>query len=100
MSQLQVELTAHGSLYLDASLAEQFFPSDSLVALVRGNELWLLPTRGPAAGGLLLKRRTARGDRSVLIWEVIPPQTPPGRRAAIWDTEHGALRVGLAEPLS
>lgn len=96
MSTLEVELTALGYLHLPAELAGRYFPQDVLVALPRGPELWLLPTRGAAAGGLLLKQRNPRGDRSVLIWELLPPGTPPGPRAAFWDERGGALRVALA----
>jgi hypothetical protein len=93
---VEVELTAQGYLHLPAELARRYFPNDLLVALPRGGELWLLPTRGAAAGGLLLKQRNARGDRSVLIWELLPPGTPPGPRPAHWDEHDRALRVALA----
>lgn len=92
---LSVELTENGYLHLSADLARRYFPNDALVALVRDGELWLLPTRGPAAGGLLLKQRNRQGDRSVLIRDVLPPDTSPGWRAAHWDDERGALRVAL-----
>jgi hypothetical protein len=95
---LSVDLTERGYLHLTAELAAAHFPGDGLVALVRPPELWLLPTRGAAAGGMLLKQRNARGDRSVLIWEALPPGTPPGPRAAFWDEERGALRVALDAP--
>ena len=92
---MYVELTDQGYLHLPAALSQQHFPQDNLVALVKGQELWLLPTRGAAAGGLLLKQRNRQGDRTVLIWEVLPPQTPSGRRLAIWDEPQGALRIAL-----
>lgn len=96
-----IELTRDGYLHIPADLAERHFPGEGLVVLVRLPELWLLPTRGPAGGGLLLKRRNRQGDRSVLIWEQLPEGTPPGLRAAFWDEAGGALRVALAveEPL-
>lgn len=95
MATLQLEITDQGYLHLDAALAATYFPNDLLIALVRQPELWLLPTRGPEAGGLLLKQRNARGDRSVVIWEVLPPQTKPGLRPAFWDEQRGALRTLL-----
>ncbi len=95
MTTLQVELTSRGYLHLPADLAGRYFPHDVLVALARGPELWLLPTRGAAAGGLLLKQRNLHGDRSVLIWELLPAGTPPGPRPAFWDERSGALRVAL-----
>ncbi|WP_448541569.1 hydrogenase maturation protease [Roseiflexus sp.] len=94
---LFVELTEKGYLHLPADLAQRYFPNDALVALVRADELWLLPTRGPAAGGLLLKQRNRQGDRSVLIWEVLSPDIRPGRLAARWDDERGMLRIAIRD---
>jgi hydrogenase maturation protease len=91
-----VEFTADGSLRLTAEVAGEYFPSDALVAVPRGDELWLMPLIGPEGGGLLLKQRNPRGDRSALIWEALPPESPPvGARTAIWDSANGALRVTL-----
>lgn len=91
----EVELTADGYLRLDAEVAARYFPGDALVAVPRGNELWLLPLVGPQGGGLLLKQRNARGDRSALVLESLPDGTPAGRREAVWDDGNGALRVDL-----
>lgn len=92
----RVSLTAQGYLHVPAELARRHFPNDLLVALARGNELWLLPTRGPGAGGLLLKQRNGAGDRSVLLAELLPPSLAPGERASFWDERAGALRVAIA----
>lgn len=90
-----VEFTADGSLRLTAEVAREFFPSDALVAVPRGSELWLMPLIGPEGGGLLLKQRNTRGDRSTLIWEAITETPPVGERSAIWDPVSAALRVNL-----
>lgn len=95
MSTIQLELTERGYLHLPADLVRQRFPGDVLVALVRAPELWLLPLRGPGAGGLLLKQRNRDGDRSVLLAELLPAGTAPGPRLAFWDERAGALRVVL-----
>lgn len=97
---LAVELTEQGYLRLDVELAQRYFPNDALAALARGPELWLTPLRGGGGGGLILKRRNLHGDRSVLIWEALPPATVPGRRPAFWDAERAALRVALISPFS
>lgn len=89
-----VEFTARGYVLLSAELAGCLFPQDSLVALLRDGELWLLPTRGPAGGGLLLKQRNPAGDRSVLIHEIVP-NAPVGSHPAVWDDANGALRIHL-----
>lgn len=95
-----VELTSDGNLRLDASIAERFFPADSLVAVPQpaNEELWLMPLTGPEGGGLLLKQRNLAGDRSTLIWEALPPNAPTGSRPAVWDETNGALRVSLRDP--
>jgi hypothetical protein len=90
-----LELAAGGSLRIPAALAALHFPHDVLVVLPRGRELWLLPTRGAAAGGLILKQRNRAGDRSVLIWEALPSSFSPGPLDSFWDAENGALRVAL-----
>lgn len=94
---MTAELTATGYLHLSAALVEAYFPSRSLVALVQGGELWLLPVAGRASGGLLLKQRNRAGDCSVLIWEILPPGTAHGLLEARWDAEHGALRLRLLD---
>jgi hypothetical protein len=90
-----VEFTAQGDLRLTAEVAARFFPSDSLAAVLRGDELWLLPLVGPEGGGLLLKQRNAQGDRSALVWESLPEHPPVGERQAVWDEDNGALRVDV-----
>lgn len=91
----EVEFTDQGYLVLQAEVAQEFFPFDVLVALRRGPELWLLPTRGAAAGGLILKQRNLRGDRSVLVRETLDDDVPLGVRSAFWDDSNGALRIAL-----
>ncbi len=92
---MTVTLTAQGYLHLPAKVAATYFPHDLLVALVKEREVWLLPTRGPEAGGLLLKQRNRDGDRSVLLWEVLPEGTRPGPKPTFWDADQGALRMAL-----
>lgn len=95
MPAAEVEFTADGYLRLTAGVAAEYFPNDALVAVRRGAELWLLPLVGPQGGGLLLKQRNARGDRTTLVWESLPETPPIGRRAAVWDAAQGALRVDV-----
>jgi len=90
-----VEITSTGDLRLSAAVAAEFFPADSLVAVLRGDELWLMPLIGTEAGGLLLKQRNSAGDRSALIAEHLPLDIPAGERQAVWDASSGALRVDV-----
>ncbi len=95
------EITADGYLRMDLEVAQEFFPEDALVALVRNRSLYLLPTRGPAAGGLILKQRNLRGDRAVLILEVLQfgesGRIPSGFCEGAWDDAIGGLRLSLAQ---
>lgn len=91
--EVTVEISADGSLRMDAALAASRFPSDALAAVPRDGELWLFPLRGPSSGGLLLKQRNAAGDRAVLVREVLPDGFPAGTHPAFWDDEHKALRI-------
>lgn len=92
---LEIDYTASGYILLPGPLARQYFPNDVLVIMVKGDEFWLLPTRGPVAGGLLLKQRNAAGDRSLLAAPYLPDETPAGRWPAFWDERNGALRVAF-----
>jgi hydrogenase maturation protease len=96
--ELTVEFTSGGGVRLDAAAAERYFPGDALVAMPKGEELWLVPLIGTQAGGLLLKRRNAAGDRAALVAEALQRcvhANPVGIRRATWDPEHGAVRVAL-----
>lgn len=93
--QCNVEVTTGGYLLLEAPVAREFFPNDTLLVIPSARELWLLPTRGAAAGGMLLKQRNPAGDRSVLVREVLHDDLPAGRLPAFWDENQGALRVAL-----
>ncbi len=84
-----------GYLLVPSQVAQACFPNDVLVALPKQGEIWLVPLRGAAAGGLLLKQRNAAGDRSVLLWEQLPPGTKAGKWPAFWDEANGALRVAF-----
>ncbi len=74
----ELEYTSGGYLLIPRDVAARFFPSDSAVAQPRAHEIWLLPTRGNAAGGLLLKQRNAGGDRALLLAPFLPDETPAG----------------------
>ncbi len=92
-----VLLSRDGYLRLSRQDAARFFPEDTLLVIWRHGVLYLLPTRGAAAGGLLLKQRNAVGDRSVLISEAFAFDIPEGRFPARWDDTVGGLRVSLSQ---
>lgn len=93
---VNVEFTADGYLRLDAATAAARFPSDAVAAVLRDDEFWLIPLRGPRSGGLLLKQRTPAGDRSVLVSEVLRNSPLHGVFRGCWDDEQTALRIPIA----
>ena len=92
---VSVEFTADGYIRLEAALAASRFPSDAVAAVVRDDDLWLIPLRGPRSGGLLLKQRNPAGDRVTLVREVLADRIPAGVREAFWDDAQKALRIPL-----
>jgi hydrogenase maturation protease len=94
---LNVQFTEDGYLRLSAAVAAAHFPAHVAVGAVRDDQLWLLPLRGPRSGGLLLKQRTAAGDRALLVRELLDDVIPAGARRAFWDDDHGALRIPLGQ---
>lgn len=95
VGQVQVEFTEDGHVRLDASCAREYFPGDAAVVLAKEQEgeVWLVPLRGTASGGLLLKQRNAAGDRAMLVREALSDDLPVGIRRAWWDERQGALRI-------
>lgn len=91
------DLTADGNLRIPAAVAAQYFPHDVCVATQDGADLLLIPLRGPAHGGLLLKQRTRAGDRVLLVSEALGFAVNPGTYAACWEVDRGALRVIMGE---
>lgn len=92
---VEVWFTEFGDLRLGADVASRFFPGDALAALRRDDQLWLYPLVGPQGGGLLLKQRTAAGERSALVAEALGEARPVGRREAVWNEEGGVLQIDL-----
>ena len=87
------ELTADGNLRIPVTVAATYFPQDVCVAARDGDDLLLVPLRGPAGGGLLLKQRTPAGDRVLLVSEALGFAVSPGHYDTSWDADRGALRV-------
>lgn len=102
-----VEITVDGYLRLGMELAEKYFPAGVVGSRYDGRALRLVPIRSQANGGHLLRQRNARGDRSVLVRELIDPgpgassvdaDPRPGVYPVTWDHARGALSVHLCRP--
>jgi hypothetical protein len=95
---------ARGSIYLDRDLCQRFLPNVSCVAaMVRDGQVYLLPLRGPAAGGMLLKVRNARGDRVLHADEFlrtlgISADAPERSVRTRWDSEAAGLVLEQLAP--
>lgn len=95
MQQFQLEITSQGYLLLPQAIAVQYFTEDVCVVIWREPELWILPIYSSNAGGFLMKQRNSKGDRSVLILEVLPRNWKSGIFSTFWDVENGAMRIAL-----
>lgn len=89
-----------GSLHLDVSVYDTYFPDlESVVLVLRDGVLLVMPVRHAAAGGLLLKVRNARGDRVVQIQEFLRMHGYDDQLDAVcpaaWDARYAALAVSL-----
>lgn len=92
----EVILKEDGYLIIPGDVAEKFFSrSMSVLVVPRGMEFLIYPLPTDRQGGLLLKRINTDGDRAVLVWELLPPGIPVGRKKAIWEEAEGALVVAL-----
>ena len=91
-----------GSVYLPAALAETYFPKiGSVILMIRGTELLILPVARRESGGCLLKQRNAAGDRvasapDLFALHAIETKSASGL-AAIWSSEQGGLCVPLPQ---
>ncbi|WP_119458730.1 hypothetical protein [Rhodospirillaceae bacterium SYSU D60014] len=88
-----------GSLYLPKEVYDRYFAGVEAVVLQRRSEdLMVLPVRHAPAGGYLLKRRNARGDRVVSAPEFFRSQGVDDDReidsTIQWDAAASALLAG------
>ncbi|OPX07345.1 hydrogenase maturation protease [Gordonia sp. i37] len=96
----EVEFTDGGSLLVDADVAARYFPTDSIAARCDGDDLLIYPLRSTSAGGLLLKQRSAGGDRATVVRQVFDDAgrtAPVGRFVLRWDADHHVARVRIGE---
>ncbi|ADC90036.1 hydrogenase maturation protease [Thermocrinis albus DSM 14484] len=92
----RVVLREDGYLVIPAEVAEKYFVrSMSVLVLPRGLEFLLVPLPNDRQGGLILKRINRKGDRAVLIYELLPAGIQYGSKVAQWSEEEGALVVSL-----
>lgn len=87
-----------GSLYLSCDVYDRYFAGlNTVVLLRRSADLCVLPVRNAAAGGYLLKRRNAAGDRVVNAADFFYDNGIGDAADAVlpaqWSTDHACLLV-------
>jgi len=92
---VKCQITETGYLHIPAKEASEHFNTGAIIVQVKDNHLILMPTSYVGAGGLILKYRNAKGDRTVFIHEILPDDVHFGPRRAEWDEELLAYRVPL-----
>lgn len=89
-----------GSVHLPAALVEAHFAGvEAVVALVRDGALEILPVRHVAAGGCLLKRRNAAGDRVAAAADALRASGLGEWRVASLAADWSDERAALVAPL-
>ena len=84
---------------------EVYLDGVSSAALIeRDGQIFLLPLRGPVAGGMLLKQRNLRGDRVMLANDFLAergldPFAAEREFSVRWLTEVGALLIEGLGPI-
>ena len=90
----------NGSIYLPAAVVYAYFRGiESVIVLIREEDLLVLPVRQAAAGGCLLKIRNASGDRVATAPDVFAANglenwSDPDL-SATWSSAQSALLIPL-----
>lgn len=95
MKKLKCKITDNGYLHIPANIADEHFKTGAVIIMLRENELHVMPVSYVGAGGIILKYRNAKGDRSVFIAEFLPDDVNYGSRIVKWDEKALALRIPL-----
>lgn len=95
MKKLKCQITETGYLQIPSEIAQRYFTTGAIIAMLQGQNLLIMPVNYVGAGGLILKYRNAKGDRSVLIAEFLPDDVDYGQRDVQWDEKALALRIPL-----
>ena len=71
-------LIGDGHIVLTRATCELFLSDASSAALVElGGQVFLMPLRGPVAGGMLLKQRNRDGDRVLIATDFLEARGLP-----------------------
>ncbi|NLI67234.1 MAG: hydrogenase maturation protease [Bacilli bacterium] len=92
---MKCQITENGYLQMPAEIAETYFQTNAIIVVPQEEHLLVMPVSYVGAGGLILKYRNKKGDRSVFITEFLPEDVDYGERTVEWDEEALALRVPL-----
>lgn len=92
---LKCQINENGYLHIPSEIAEKYFKTGAVIVVLQGEHLLVMPVSYVGAGGLILKYRNAKGDRSVFVAEFLPDDVKFGTKKVVWDDEAFALRVPL-----
>jgi hypothetical protein len=89
---------ARGSIHLPAEIYERHFAGlEGIILQRRNDDLLIMPVRHALAGGYLIKRRNARGDRIVSSMDFFRSQGMDDdveiKRTTQWDETLAGLRA-------
>ncbi|MCF6193463.1 MAG: hypothetical protein L3J46_03925 [Kangiellaceae bacterium] len=92
---------ADGNLYMDKNVYDIYFKKIESVALLYKPPLVLImPVQQSGNGGMLLKIRTARGDRVLSIFEFLENNKLQELKCTVpvvWNTEQAALTFKIID---
>lgn len=91
---MKVKINEEGYLIIPAEISEKFFNTFSISVVYKENQLIVYPVK-EEAGGIILKYRNSKGDRSALIREFLPPNFKPSEKKAIWNENLNALLINI-----
>ncbi|MED3661751.1 hydrogenase maturation protease [Ureibacillus sp. FSL K6-8385] len=92
---MKCQITETGYLQIPSEIAQRYFATGAVIAILDEHDLLIMPVNYVGAGGLILKYRNAKGDRSVLVSELLPDDVDYGPRTVEWDENALALRIPL-----
>ncbi len=90
----KVRISEEGYLIIPNEVAKRYFNTFSISVVYQNGQLLIFPVR-EESGGIILKYRNSKGDRSALIKEFLPTNFQPSEKEANWDENLKALLIKI-----